>query len=98
MSIFEVVKDGEEESLKAPKGILDRKATAPVLNRTRATIRWRFGFTGELQRLPYLELSIHLAHELFEAIGELWHQTSVVPEPLDLSFWTQVEFPSYRDV
>jgi hypothetical protein len=98
MSIFEVVEDSEEESLEAPKGLLNRKHSAPVLDRTRATIRWGFGFARKLQRPPCLDLSVHLAHELSEAFGELWHQASVVTEPSDLSFWTQVEFPGYRDV
>ena len=98
MSVFEVIEDSEEESLEAPKGLLNRKRSVPVLSRTRATIRWGLGFARKLQRPPRLDLPVYLGHELSEAFGELWYQASIVTEPPDLSLWTQVEFPGYRDI
>ena len=88
MPIFEVVEDGEEESLEAPECLVDRKHCTPVLDRTRATIKWGFRFARKLQRPPCLNLSVYLVHELSEALGELWHQASVVTELSNLSFWT----------
>ena len=98
MSIFEVVEDSEEESLEAPKGPLDRKYSVPVIGRTRTTIKRGLGFARKLQRPSRLDLFVYLGHELSEAFGQLWHQASIVAETPDLSFWTKVEFPGYRDI
>ena len=88
MSVFEVVEDSEEESLEAPKGLMHRKCSVPVLGRTRVTIKWGLGSARKLQRPARLDLSIYLGHELSEAFCELWYQASIVTEPPDLSFWT----------
>jgi len=98
MSILQVVEDCEEKSLEAPKGLLDRKYGASVLDRALETTREEFWSPRKLQPPAHLHLSIHLTRELSEAFGELWYKGSVVTEPSDLSFWTQVELPGYRDV